>query len=141
MFGATSVLFFFKATHNDRGLIINNSIELSQNNATIFFWTLFFFSTLFVVAGGIGAYFKLKKKEYLILKSDSVSIPPVGLRRVKTEIQFSDIHSINETKVNRNSILTLRYDRGKKGIASNLLQKSDYEEIKNIIIHKVDRAK
>lgn len=141
MFGATSVLFFFKAIHNDRGLILNNIVELSENGATIFFWIFFVFSLLFVFAGIIGAYYKLKKKEYLILKSDSVIIPPIGLRRTKTEIRFSDILLIHETQVNKNSILTLKFNGGKRGIASNLLlNKSDYNDIKIIITKKLNEV-
>ncbi|GAA3523119.1 hypothetical protein GCM10022393_42340 [Aquimarina addita] len=137
LFGATAILFLTKAVYNKKGVVINRVIELSEMGATIFYWILFTASLLFVIASIIGIYFKLHQTEFLVLNEESILIPPVGLKRQKTNIKYGDIISLNETKVSNNIILTIKYNGGKRAILSNLLEsKSEYQNIKSYIIHK-----
>ncbi|WP_027394569.1 hypothetical protein [Aquimarina latercula] len=139
LFGGAAVLFFIKAIDNEKGLIINKLIKLSETEAAIFHWIFFTISLLFVIAASTGAYLKLKKKEFLVLKTDSIIIPPVGFKRVRTEIKFSNVISIDEMEVNRNLFLTIVFEGGKRTVTSNLLEKkSDYQYIKTYISNKIN---
>lgn len=139
MFGGTMVLFYNKAMYNDRGLILNGIIELSENGATIFYGVLFVFSLLFVLGAIYGIYFKLKKPVYLTLDDKKIVLPPVGIQRQTRTILYADIISLEETKVSGQHILTIYTQQGKKGavLRSMLPKKADYEEVKAFLNQKL----
>jgi len=139
MFGGCTVLFYFKARYNFKGLLINNIFELSVNNASLFYWVFFVLSLLMTLISILGIYFKVKEKKYLIINEFKIVIPPVGFQKKITEISFAKLSGINETKVNGNYILTLYFENQQKNIVSSLLSsKNEYKEIKRLIISKIE---
>ena len=134
-FGICTIVLIYKAQNNDQGVIINGLIELSRENATIFYWVLCVFSLGFVLTGLFTLYLGLRYKYFLILKPDLIIIPPVGFRRKTTVIKYADIINIKETQVNNIKFLTLYHKTGKRAIISNLLpKKAHFQEVKEEII-------
>jgi len=141
MFGGCSLLFYYKAINNDSALIINNIIQLDINKANIFYWLMFTLSILMTLMFLAGIYFKIKETNYLIIDNSKIIIPPIGFRRKFTEIPFTKISELDETKVNGNHILTLYFEDEKRDIASSLLKnKKKYLEIKKLIVEKINEA-
>ncbi len=141
MFTGCTLLFHYKAINNTQGLIINHSIELDVNDATIFFWILFVLSLLMTLMTIFGMYFKLNSKKQLIIDEHTITIPPVGFQKRTTIIPFAELSEINETKVSGNRILNLYSQNEKCSIMSSLcVKKKEYNEIKELITQKINEV-
>lgn len=66
LFGACAVFFYYKATNNDRGLILNGLIEMGPEAADWFYAILGLLSGAFVVAGLLGVWRISQIKNFLI---------------------------------------------------------------------------
>ena len=66
LFGACAVFFYYKATNNDRGLILNGLIEMGPEAADWFYAVLGLLSGAFVVAGLLGVWRISQIKNFFI---------------------------------------------------------------------------
>ncbi len=137
-FAAAAAFFYYLAVSNDKGLIINNIISLSENGAAIFYWVLFALSMGFVLIMFVGLYFKIKNApNHLVIDEEKIIIPPIGLRRKTTEIAFSDIESLRETKISGNDMLMIYFNGKETSIHKSLMpNKQAFEEAKAFIIQQ-----
>lgn len=139
-FGAASYFYFYLATTNSKGLIINGFIELSINHANIFYWVLFMFSSLFVLIGLLQFKKNLNGDIYLFLQKDKIILPPLTLlKKHFKEIYFKDILYLNERGINSNIYLDINTLNEKYTIQKSMLPSKDaYMEIKSILLDKIN---
>ena len=138
MFGVATVLFYNLATTNDAGIIFNGVVELSPSSATIFYYIMFGFCASFVGGVLFSIYSRLQGPVYILIDNEKISIPPVGVFQKETvHILFNEIESIWEQTINRNVMLNITYQGKRSVIHKNMLQKSDYLEIRDLLASKI----
>lgn len=137
-FGAITVFIINDATTNTKGLIINHTIELSPNSATIFSWALAIASGLFTL-GGIYAMFAGINSKEIILTNNEISVPKAPISKKIVTIKYSDITGLNIKTVQKIRFLNITYRDGKLAIPSNCLAKGDFDKIVELISSKVTR--
>jgi len=139
-FGACLAVFIWKATTNDRGLILNGIIEFSEMGATTFYWVLAFVSFLFVaillVSLLIGLFGKPKELKF----TENYVIVPGGaiFNRQEKHVLYSDISNASEMDASGTMTVTLLTKSGKKVSFNNRMFKSKAEfEVARALVQKI----
>jgi hypothetical protein len=94
-FGLCTVIGAYAASTNDKGLIINNLIELSVGGATLFWWCLAALSALFVAGGAYGLYLNRAAALTVRLTPTELSAPRRGFSRQVVVIPLREIRSVD----------------------------------------------
>ncbi len=129
-FGACALVLGSKADGNDRGLIINGIIELSTENATIFYWVLATLSIGFVVAAGFLAVVRLTVHQRIGLVETSITIPRSRWSSDEVVVPFGEIVELSASEVSGQRFLKITYKGGKFTLTASMLpKKEDFDEI------------
>ena len=125
------------ASSNTQGVTFNRLLELSVENATLFYWCLVVASAIFVLIGIFGIYAGLTSKNEIILTETGFSAPirPIGNKLVT--INYSDITHLAPIKVQGQKMLKIEHTNGNATILQNALSnKQVYNEVINTITTK-----
>lgn len=140
-FAAAGLFLAHTAETNDQGLIIDRVIELSPQNATIFYWVLASLAGGFVAIGllAMAELSFASEKPVLRLTRDEVIIPPYLFRREPRNILYRDITSLSVRDVGRQQFLYIHHgDRKKAPINREWLpDKAAYAAVVGFIAEKV----
>ena len=130
-FGLCSFALYHKAQTNDVGLIINGIIELSQNGATIFYYSLFGGAITFVILGVLIIFNNLTSKREIKLTETCLVRPKNGFSSQTHSIPYSEIASIEEQLVYNQTFLKINHKSGKNSIPQSMFKNK--ETFKNFI--------
>lgn len=127
------------ALNNDRGLILNRVIELSQQSATIFYWVITFAALVFVLAGLMILITSLTSNREIIITASSITAPKNGFSKLSITVNYVDITNINTQIVQKTKILNIVHRNGKLSIANSILpNKAAFEELVSQLQIKVN---
>ncbi len=138
MFGLAVVFFAREALNNDRGLIINHIIELSENGATIFYWVFCFLSFCFVAATLAMIYHRWRFRQRVALTADGIILPAGRFSAGEKFIEYKNISGLSETSINGQDFLNILHANGKDVITRSMLpSKQVYREIIELLQGKM----
>jgi len=142
MFFLIAILFFTGCTlvlgnvalSNDRGLILNRIIELSKENATIFYWCVTAGSGLLVATGLLGLISGLTSKKEIVLSENGISAPRSGISKKIISVKYSDITELTMQAVQKQRFLNIIHPGGKLTIPQSMLpNKQAFEDLVKIV--------
>lgn len=137
MFGFATVFFVRDALSNDRGLIINRLIELSEYGATIFYWVFAFFSFCFVLAIFAATYHRIKYHQRIAFTQSEIVVPASRWSASEKSIKYADISSLSVSKINGQKFLRINYSDSKSVISSSMLSSSKiFDEVVDLLAEK-----
>jgi hypothetical protein len=120
-FGACAAVMARAAVTNDRGLILNGLITLSEHGATIFYGCVAGASALFVVAGAWGLLAGRNTQGFVRLTPSEISAPRNGFAKEPTVIRLGDIQGLRVQTIQRQRLITIRHPGGSLSIAQSML--------------------
>lgn len=140
MFGFATVFFVYRAFSNDRGLIINRVIELSESSATIFYWVFAFLSLCFVLTVIAITYHRLKFHQRLAFTDSELIVPASRWSAAEKSIKYADVSSLSVMEISGQKFLYV-YHSGEKYIvnAALLSSKKTFEEIVDLLAKKTGK--
>lgn len=138
MFGVAAAIFAVKASSNDRPLLINGIIELSENGATIFYWVFCFLSLCFVLIA-IGLVFhRLKYRQCLAFTASEIIVPASRWSAAEKTIRYEDITSLSVSKISGQKFLYIIHSDGKYIVNASMLPSSKvFEEVIDLLSKKI----
>lgn len=125
-FGACAAFMLYKAKTNDRGLIIDNLIELDTEQASVFFAVIGCLSAGFVLLAIGGIYMVLRDQHYLIVNEQELIIPPVMFGRKGYKVPLSGPFSLSETEVNGQTMLKITAAGKSRTIVQSMFESDSY---------------
>jgi len=138
MFGLAAVFFGVRANSNDRGLIINHVIELSENGATIFYWVFCFLSLCFVAITIALTFHRLKFRQRIAFTQTGVIVPVSRWSADEKLIEYKNISALSESNVSGQTFLYLFHSGGKYIINRGMLpSKKNYLEIVELLERRI----
>lgn len=120
-FGACAAMMARAAITNDRGLIIDGIITLSEHGAVVFYWCVAAVSALFVAAGAWGLVAGRGQPKFVRLTPAELSAPRNGFAKEPTVIRLSDIQGVSVQTIQRQRLITIRHPGGSLSIAQSML--------------------
>ena len=140
-FGACLAFYVWRASHNDRGLIINGLITLETEGATTFFAVLALASGGFVLIGAWALAVRLKGPSYLVLDIDHFVLPSRFGRRPRL-LPYASLREIKLVSVQSQSMLQIETDSGKVTVAGIMLASdAQLSEVGEALARARDRAR
>ncbi|MDR0780348.1 MAG: hypothetical protein LBF16_06595 [Pseudomonadales bacterium] len=137
-FGLCAAVLGAAATNNDRGLIINGSLELGQSAATTFYWILSALSAGFVILSAFLAYHRLTFQQRLVFSATALSAPASRWSRKKQTIAYRDITALSQAKVSGQTFLYLTHTGGKYTLAAAMLpSKTAFTEVCELLTTRI----
>jgi hypothetical protein len=137
-FGVAALGLARAAIKNDRGLIIDGLIALSQGGATIFFWVLAALSGVFVAVGLAGMLAGRSTPRFVRLTPAELSAPKNGFARQPTSVRLGDIHDVYVQEIKRQRMLTIRHAGGSLTIMQSMLPGAGaFEELHDALIARL----
>lgn len=128
-FAGVAAILTRAALTNNQGALINGLIELSVDQATIFYWTLAACGFGFVLLGlvGIGVHFRSEKSQ-LVIHDDHLDIPPLLFHR-RHRVHFRDVRAIKWYDIAGTRIFEMHTSAGKVGVSNRLFRnRQEFEE-------------
>ena len=133
-FGASTFFFGYSAIDNDSMLIINNTIELSVQQATLFYWFFSIASSIFVITATFILIANLFAKKEIVISEEEISVPKHFFSQQNTLIKYSDIININIQIVSKQKFLNIVYKNGKITVPQTmLLNNKEFERLVDLV--------
>jgi len=138
-FGAGAAVLGNAAATNDRGLVINGIIPLTQNGATTFYWFLCALSIGFVAISALLTVHRLTHHQRIAFTPQSIILPSSRWSSEETTINYDDITSLSGAKVNGQRFLYVFRNDGKQfTIAASLLPtRGSFNEVGELLHHRI----
>ncbi len=137
-FGLFSFWGFQKAVDNDKGLIINNTFELSTQTATYFWWVS---SLMFLILALLGLFMvikSLKAPSIISLDNEQITTPKRPFNTKLLTVKYHEIEQYKVQKIGKIRQLQIDTPYGKIVIPdSNFVNKSEFDEMLQILAQKV----
>lgn len=110
LFGACAVFFYFRATNNDRGLILNGIIEMGRESADWFYAILGLLSGGFVAMGLFGSWRISQIKNFVIdLGRKEMTFPAAPVFRAPVvTVPYDRIDAVEIVGEGKSSFVTIR---------------------------------
>ena len=138
MFGLAAGFFGVRANSNDRRLIINRVIELSENGATIFYWVFCFLSLCFVAITIALIVHRLKFRQRVAFTQTGIIVPVSRWSAGENLIEYKNISALSESRVSGQTFLYLFHSGGKYIINRSMLpSKQIYREIIELLEQRI----
>ena len=138
-FAICAVVLSYVALTNDKGLILNRSLRLSESGADIFYWCLTGASIIFVLFGTLALIKGSKAEREVLATQEFISAPKNGLSNKIITINYSDITDLRVQTVQKQRFLSIFHSGGKLSITQNMLPNEDaFEELMEFVASKVD---
>ena len=120
-FGACAAVMARTAITNDRGLILNSIITMSEQGATTFYWCVAGAAALFVAAGAWGLLAGRNAPRFVRLTPAELSAPKNGFAKEPTVIPLRQIQGMNVQTIQRQRMVTIHHTGGSLTIAQSML--------------------
>jgi hypothetical protein len=136
LFGICAAAMAAAAATNERGLLIDDIIELGVDGASAFYWVLsvlslgFATTALWLIIGSTGGV------AHLQITPQDVRIPRgfFRLKRSMTIVPFLEVNEISETTTHGQRFLNLHTVKRNYAVAGSMMPSDDaYEEVKKLI--------
>lgn len=137
MFGLATIFFAREALTNDRGLIINGIIELSETGATVFYWVFSFLSFCFVLAMIVVTIHRLKVRQRIAFTASEIIVPASRWSAEEKSIKYNDISSLSVSKLSGQKFLSIIHSDGKSVIHNSMLPSKVFEEVVELLSKKI----
>jgi hypothetical protein len=142
LFGVGVGVLAIKANYNNRGLIINHIIELTTSEATIFYWTLSFFSLCFVLMTVGLIFHRFKYRQRIAFTEKGIIVPKSRWSGEEKIIEYKDISGISRANISGQKFIYLIHSGGKFIINCNMLpSKKAVEEIISLLTERINAEK
>ncbi|MBA4122220.1 MAG: hypothetical protein H0X72_07130 [Acidobacteria bacterium] len=139
MFGLAAIFFAVRANSNDRGLIINRIVELSENGATTFYWVFCFLSLCFVAITIALTFHRLKFRQRIAFTAAGIIVPVSRWSADEKLIEYKNISALSESNVSGQTFLYLFHSGGKYVINRSMLpSKKLYREIIELLEQRIE---
>lgn len=140
-FGVCGYFLAQVAQTNTKGLLINGIVELSPDNATVFFWCLAALSGAFVLAGLLGLVASFTSSKELLLTENTLTAPAAMWSRHPKVIRVSDITHLETQSIERQRFLNVYHRGGKLAISASLLPNgAAFDELCAELASRMQRA-
>ncbi|HET7539078.1 MAG TPA: hypothetical protein VFK05_04375 [Polyangiaceae bacterium] len=140
-FGACLLFYVWRASNNDRGLIINGLITLETEGATTFYAVLAVLSAGFVLVGVWALATRLRGPSYLVFDTDQLSVPSRFGRRPRL-VPYASMREIKLLRVQGQSMLQIETEGGKVTVAAIMLASdAQLSEVGEALVRARDRAR
>ena len=141
-FALGAVVLAFKASHNQRGLLLEGAIELGPEGATRFYWGLAAAGVAFVLLGIFLAYQRLRYRQRIALSATALIVPQSNFSHEELEIRYEDISKLVQQSINGQHFLKIERKSGKKYsvLASKLPSKGDFSDLVYLLRQKWEAA-
>lgn len=140
LFALAAAIFALRANSNDRGLIINHIIELSENGATYFYWVMCFLSAGFVTIAVALTFHRLKFRQRVALTANGIVVPASRWSAGEKFIEYKNISALSESSINGQHFLYIFHADGKYILNRGMLpSKKVYREIIESLEQRTNR--
>jgi hypothetical protein len=137
-FAACSAILTHEAQTNNRGLLIDYVISLDAHGATVFYWILATFAVLFVLTGLGLIVRRFTAPKMLELQADSLVLPHGFFQSRTTRIHYSEITSLYEQRLSRQTLLRLTTRQGMFSLVAALLPNREiYLGVRDFLMTRV----
>jgi hypothetical protein len=141
LFSLCAAIFGFMAATNDRGVVINRTIELGTSGATVFWWLLFAASLGFVALAGVMAYNRVTLRQRIVIGPTGLIVPVSRWSAETKKIAYRDIQGLFTVKQNGQHFLLIQHPGGKSQIVAAMLPlKGDFGEVCKLLAWNVSAA-
>lgn len=139
LFGTGVFFMVEEARNNDRGLLLNNIIELSANGATIFYWVMALICFLVVLMLLILAVFS-SNNQVITLTEQAIIAPKSGISKKILTIPYIDIIELKTQQVGSNRLLTITHSEGNLIIPQSMLpNKAAFKEMYELLRERTNQ--
>lgn len=128
-FGLCGVSMTYAAFTNDRGVIINRTIDLDTQGATVFYALIAAGGYVFVAAAILTIFLSLRYDRRVSFSGDSISVPKAGLSGSHVSIPYDQIRGLRVYTINRQTFLEISHMGGKHTLAAQCFSnKASFDE-------------
>jgi hypothetical protein len=120
-FGLCAAVLANVALANDRGLVLARVIELSPQNATIFYWALTGAAVLFVLLGIITLVKSITSNREIVITENTITLPKHNFSKIDVSVKLSDITNLTMQNIQGTKILNIEYLGGKISVSNRML--------------------
>ncbi len=139
IFGGATFFMAKDALTNDRGLTINNIIELSANGATIFYWVVALICFLVVLMFLLIAVFSSNNR-VITLTEQAIIAPKSGISKKILTIPYIDITELKTQQVGSNRLLTITHSEENLIIPQSMLpNKAAFKEMYELLRERTNQ--
>jgi hypothetical protein len=133
-FGACAAVLAWKATTNDRGLVLNGIFTFSESGASIFYWVLSALSAGFVSICILLTIQRVMGPVSIEITETALRIPHGFFMNKITEVILSEVIDLSEVEVQGERFLQLHTPNKIYRVNRSLMpSREDYEEVKALI--------
>ena len=122
VFGACGFGGAAMATSNEKGLLINNLIELSPGNATRFQWGLCALSFAMAAIGVLGLVMRVVNPQKILLATDGYHAPKWRWSRQTRFVRYAGVQSLDLNNVAGEDYLKVVHADGKDNLMANMFK-------------------
>lgn len=130
-FAVCAVALWNEASTNDRGVVIEDAIELGVTGATRLYWGMCAASVGFVAMAIVLGVQRVTRQQFVRLGEAAVSLPLSAWSKEQVEIPYGNIQKLTLQRVNRQRFLHLHVAGGPRRtiVAGKLPSKAAFEEV------------
>ena len=141
LFGSLTIFMGFMAATNTMGLIIGGIIELTTDQATLFYVLLTLLMAL-LLSGGIWSLAQSRvSKTEIVITEEGISAPKHAFSKKLVFIPFEGIIDTKLRKVQKQQFLRIKYQGGNLNIAHNMLPDVDaFDKVVKLVHAGMDAA-
>lgn len=138
IFSLMSIYGIKTAMHNDKGLIIQRTFELSTQMATYFWWISSF---MFLALASLGLFMIIKsfqEPRLITLDDYQITAPKSPISNKMLTVEYHQITKIDMNKIGKTRQLRMNTPNGKMVIPDvNFVHKSEFDEMVQILVQKI----
>lgn len=140
IFGLFAYFGLSKALNNNRGMIINNIVELSASMATYFWWGSALLFSMLALLGLLMVIKSFQDPSLITLYDTQMTAPKKPISNTLLTVKYSDIRKIEMHKIAKVRQLRIDSPHGKIVIPDvNFVNKADFDDLVNILTQKALR--
>lgn len=140
-FGLAAYFFWQKLQASQRGLLINDVIELSPHEALYFYWALFGVSIAFVGMGLCVTLLAFRGPRQVMLSPTALLAPQGAVSARYIEIPYSLIETLRVQEIHGQRFLHISHAGGKLSLVQSLLpSRQVFDELCTALAVRVRRA-
>jgi hypothetical protein len=141
-FGSGAIFFRAQAVTNDRGLILNGIVTLSEQGATWFYWALATLSSGFVLAGILMVVHRLVYRQRVVFKATLMTAPKSRWSSSEIDIPYHDILQVSRKSFKGQHRLEIIHTGGRYIISAIMLASRDtFDEVSLVLADRVNAAR
>ena len=140
IFGLFAYFGLSKALNNNRGMIINNIVELSASMTTYFWWGSALLFSMLALLGLLMVIKSFQDPSLITLYDTQMTAPKKPISNTLLTVKYSDIRKIEMHKIAKVRQLRIDSPHGKIVIPDvSFVNKADFDDLVNILTQKALR--